>query len=118
MEAYQILSHPSKRIDYDNRLRMYRRGDSDRKIRVPQKVAHVRKGAFIQLQKDETAAEPKKKTASEKADELINDFYSESPSHTPAYLKDKMEFNHNFEHNVKMEVCFTPAIFITKLQLF
>ena len=64
VEAYNTLSHPSKRIDYDVRLRMIRRGDNpDKKREIRTKA-----GAFITVEKEELI----KKSPEEIAKELMN----------------------------------------------
>merc|ERR1711892_322809 len=45
IEAYNTLSHPSKRIEYDVRLRMIRRGDDPDRPREH----HIKDGAFIKV---------------------------------------------------------------------
>jgi len=101
MEAYKVLTHPSKRIDYDNKLRMYRRGDFNVKREI--KVERIKKGAFIETKRIQEKVEKKKVSAAQKADELIDDFYKET-THTPAYLKHKTEFPEKITHTVKLKV--------------
>jgi len=85
-EAYQTLTHPSKRIDYDVKLRMIRRGDDP--DRPTEK--RIKEGAFIKVEK-----EAKVKTqidASQAADNLIN----ESESSTANFMKT------DFQHKADM----------------
>ena len=96
IEAYNTLSHPSKRIDYDVRLRMIRRGDDPDKPRE----RHVKDGAFIKVEKDEI----KKKNANEVVDELIG-----SGDNAANFMKT------DFTHNVKMK---STASATQRAQLF
>lgn len=85
-EAYQTLTHPSKRIDYDVKLRMIRRGDDPDRP----KEKRIKEGAFIKVEK-----ETKVKTqidASQAADNLIN----ESDSSTANFMRT------DFQHKADM----------------
>ena len=105
MDAYQILSHPSKRIDYDVKLRMFRRGDFDPKEKV--KVNREKKGAFLTLEK-EPKIEVKEPSATDKANELIQDYYKDNKA-DPSFLN-KQNFQEHFEHSVKHKVFITVKL--------
>ena len=77
---------------------MYRRGDLDNRKKV--EVDRVKKGAFIKLEK-KSEIEEKKKTASEKADELIAEHYQQT-SEKPTFLENSIQFQDKFEHGVKV----------------
>jgi len=98
MDAYKVLSHPSKRIEYDTRLKMYRRGTLN--TREQSNVSRTRQGAFLKLDREKETKE-KKMTAGEKADEMIKDFYAET-THTPTMLKEKLDLQENITHSQKM----------------
>ena len=108
MDAYKVLSHPSKRIEYDTRLKMYRRGTMSTKEQS--NVNRTRQGAFLKLDREKETTE-KKMSAGEKADEMIKDFYAES-THTPTMLKDKLELQENITHSQKMPVIIVQRCYI------
>jgi len=85
IEAYNTLSHPSKRIEYDVRLRMIRRGDDPDRPREH----HIKDGAFIKVEKEEKT----KKNANQVMDELIGD------RNTANFMK--TDFTHNVKVNMK-----------------
>lgn len=85
-EAYQTLTHPSKRIDYDVKLRMIRRGeDPDRP-----KEKRIKTGAFIKVEKEEI--KKTKISVSEAADNLM-----QNNNDTPVFMKT------DFKHKVSMQ---------------
>jgi len=100
MDAYQVLSHPSKRIDYDTRLRMYRRGDKRAENHGTDR--RVRTGAFLSVEKELKENEPVDKSLTKKADEMIGQFYKES-THMPTIGGDKLYLKENITHNVKLK---------------
>merc|ERR1712123_299012 len=85
IEAYNTLSHPSKRIEYDVRLRMIRRGDDPDRPREH----HIKDSAFIKVGKEEKT----KKNANQVMDELIGD------RNTANFMK--TDFTHNVKVNMK-----------------
>ena len=74
-DAYKTLSHPSRRIDYDVKLKMYRRGDFKKKT---DEVKRQRDGAFLKLEKQQNPEAENKETLLDKAKGLEKEFYAEA----------------------------------------
>ncbi|CAG5105078.1 Oidioi.mRNA.OKI2018_I69.chr1.g1813.t1.cds [Oikopleura dioica] len=96
MDAYKTLSHPSRRIDYDVKLKMYRRGDFKKKT---DEVKRQRDGAFLKLEKQQDPEEENIETLLDKAKGLEKEFYAEAKEQ-PRFLG-TAKFEENFEHNVE-----------------
>lgn len=96
MDAYKNLSHPSKRIDYDVKLKMYRRGDFKKK---KEEVKREKDGAFLKLEKQKDPEAENKESLLDKAKNLEQEFYDEAKEQ-PRFLG-TAKFEENFEHNVE-----------------